>query len=267
MVNSGDWLELFNPGNKEIDLSNWMITDNDISNPPVPMETTALPLDKDGNLDSSHIFFFPPQTKVGTGEYLVVRRNAKNFTATFPSVKNYCTDTLPFGLNGSDRIAVYNGNGAIVTSVNYDYKGAWPSSPNGYGQTLELRNPAFYNFVPFNWGASTIKGGTPGVKNSIYGTPVFKEKSNAIPCRTFLAQNYPNPFKKMTIITFSLPAKDHVNISLFSLAGKNLETIVDGEMNAGVHRIKWVAGNHAPGVYLYRMQTHNFTQIRKANIR
>jgi hypothetical protein len=44
-----------------------------------------------------------------------------------------------------------------------------------------------------------------------------------------LHQNYPNPFNPVTKITYQLPEESYVAITIYSLAGQKVTTLVDGE--------------------------------------
>ena len=68
-----------------------------------------------------------------------------------------------------------------------------------------------------------------------------------------LYQNYPNPFNPVTNIKFSLPENQKVNLSIYSVTGRLVETLVNENKVAGFHKIKWNASRHASGVYFYRL--------------
>jgi uncharacterized repeat protein (TIGR02543 family) len=267
-ISSKDWVELHNPTSKEIDISGWKLTDQDLPN---PVTWDAVPsvvdyIDSTKN-DTDHVFDVPAGTKITAGGFLVVCRSPKSFSAAYPGVSNFLADSLTFGINGSGRIALYSAKDSLVAFVTPNNKAPWPVDPDGGGVSLELRNPNFYNHYTLNWGASSAIGGTPGKANSILGTFVINHKNELLPDRFFLAQNFPNPCKNKTTIVFSLPFKDHVQLAIFSIGGRRLETLMDSEMKAGVHRISWDARKYSSGVYLYRMKTSSYTRIMKASVR
>ncbi|MBO6779073.1 MAG: T9SS type A sorting domain-containing protein [Rhodothermales bacterium] len=68
-----------------------------------------------------------------------------------------------------------------------------------------------------------------------------------------LAQNYPNPFNPRTSIRFFLPEADHVQVEVFDLLGRRLQTLVDGTREAGWHDVRWTAGGLPSGHYFYRI--------------
>ncbi|NIA31304.1 MAG: T9SS type A sorting domain-containing protein, partial [Actinobacteria bacterium] len=68
-----------------------------------------------------------------------------------------------------------------------------------------------------------------------------------------LRQNYPNPFNAETTIEFNLSNATFATVKIYSVTGKEIETLVSGNLTAGIHRVKWNAGDWASGVYFYRL--------------
>jgi len=84
-----------------------------------------------------------------------------------------------------------------------------------------------------------------------------------IPTEFVLYQNYPNPFNPSTLIKFSLPQQSRVKIKIFNSIGQLIDTLIDTQMDEGYHEVRFDAANFASGVYYYRMETENFTSIKK----
>jgi len=84
-----------------------------------------------------------------------------------------------------------------------------------------------------------------------------------IPESFFLLQNYPNPFNPSTTIQFSVPEQSFVKLEVFNTLGEKVTTLVSEELNAGSYKFNWDAENLPSGVYLYKMQTTNFSTSRK----
>ncbi|HUI29269.1 MAG TPA: DUF362 domain-containing protein [Candidatus Acidoferrales bacterium] len=78
-----------------------------------------------------------------------------------------------------------------------------------------------------------------------------------------LCANFPNPFNPSTIIVFYLPRNEHVTLKVFDVTGRAIETLVDGEVPAGEHRLQWSATGLASGIYLCRMETKDFAETIK----
>jgi hypothetical protein len=81
-----------------------------------------------------------------------------------------------------------------------------------------------------------------------------------------LGQNYPNPFNGQTTIQFSLPKASQVNITLFDMSGRSVKTLVNGAKEAGTHAINVTTGSLPKGVYYYKMQAGDFTDVKKLTV-
>ncbi|HNW71298.1 MAG TPA: cohesin domain-containing protein, partial [Bacteroidales bacterium] len=82
-----------------------------------------------------------------------------------------------------------------------------------------------------------------------------------------LLQNEPNPFAVSTKITFVIPVKEDVRISIYDIFGKEVAAFT-GTYNNGKHSIIWDGtgfnGNRlSVGTYYYRMQAGNYNKVRK----
>jgi uncharacterized repeat protein (TIGR01451 family) len=73
--------------------------------------------------------------------------------------------------------------------------------------------------------------------------------------RTTLGHNYPSPVVSSTVIPFELAADSRVELSVYDLSGRLVETLVAGEMSAGRHSVTWNAEGNAAGIYLIQLKT------------
>ena len=93
----------------------------------------------------------------------------------------------------------------------------------------------------------------------------------AIPKNFVLNQNYPNPFNPGTTIRFGVPSIAHVAIKVFDILGRQIESLLNENLDAGYYQVRWNAGSRSSGVYFYSMTgalseqrgTSTFTQIKK----
>lgn len=86
------------------------------------------------------------------------------------------------------------------------------------------------------------------------------------PRATTLFQNYPNPFNPATTISFMLPSDEFITLKVFDLLGREITVLVQEEMTAGYHSIRWVASPLASGMYFYSLQAGNYTEMKKLSI-
>ncbi len=93
-------------------------------------------------------------------------------------------------------------------------------------------------------------------------TDVADARSQA-PNAFALLQNYPNPFNATTTISFDLPREGRVALRVFDLTGRDVATLIDRELAAGEHRVRFDAGELASGVYFYRLHAGEFVDAKK----
>ncbi len=78
-----------------------------------------------------------------------------------------------------------------------------------------------------------------------------------------LKQNYPNPFNPETNISFELKQKSFVALKVFDLSGKEVEKLFEGVKPEGSYDVKFNGANLSSGVYFYRLESDNFTDVKK----
>jgi aryl-phospho-beta-D-glucosidase BglC (GH1 family) len=81
-----------------------------------------------------------------------------------------------------------------------------------------------------------------------------------------LYQNYPNPFNPSTVISWQLKENGFVTLKIYDILGREIATLVNKNLNAGMHSITWDASNKANGVYFYRIASGKFSEIRKMTL-
>ena len=90
----------------------------------------------------------------------------------------------------------------------------------------------------------------------------------ALPDRTQLLQNAPNPFNSETVLSYFLLEPGPVHLEVFALSGQRVAVLHQGPQQAGYHRLHWDgrdgAGHPvASGAYLYRLVTDETALTRK----
>ena len=78
-----------------------------------------------------------------------------------------------------------------------------------------------------------------------------------------LGQNYPNPFDQVTIIPFTISRAEKVNMALFDISGRVVKVLVNASKDKGQHIVNFNAGSLAKGIYYYKLQAGNFSEVKK----
>jgi len=88
-------------------------------------------------------------------------------------------------------------------------------------------------------------------------------KEEELPTEFSLMQNYPNPFNPVTKISFAIPKKAKVNLSVYDILGRQITTLADDYKEPGSYEYRFDASSYASGVYVYRLTTDNFVVSKK----
>ncbi|MBR9977467.1 MAG: T9SS type A sorting domain-containing protein [Bacteroidetes bacterium] len=85
----------------------------------------------------------------------------------------------------------------------------------------------------------------------------------AAPTACVLHQNYPNPFNPSTNITFSLPSRGEVLLTVFDHLGREVAILAHGEYEAGPHSCPFIGAELPSGVYMYRLDWNGKSVVRR----
>ncbi len=91
----------------------------------------------------------------------------------------------------------------------------------------------------------------------------IQQISTEIPSRFELSQNYPNPFNPATNIEFKIAKSGLVNLTIYDAMGREVETLVNSELNLGTYKADWDASNMVSGVYFCRLSAEDFSETKR----
>jgi hypothetical protein len=99
----------------------------------------------------------------------------------------------------------------------------------------------------------------------LYGNAVPTSVTDDVrlPVRYELLQNYPNPFNPSTNIRFSVAERERVQLTVYNTLGQLVATLLNDELNPGVHDVVFNATGLPSGVYYYRLQAGTFSETKK----
>ncbi|MDP1677896.1 MAG: T9SS type A sorting domain-containing protein [Bacteroidota bacterium] len=88
-------------------------------------------------------------------------------------------------------------------------------------------------------------------------------RNNVLPGEYSLEQNYPNPFNPSTTFSYSLKNAGTVLLKVYNVIGQEVATLVNEYQTSGTYSVKFDASKLSTGMYLYRISSGNFVQVKK----
>ena len=111
--------------------------------------------------------------------------------------------------------------------------------------------------------AVSKSGGSTAVANVSLQQLIEEDAATEMPTQYELYNAYPNPFNPSTTIMFDLPEASKVRLVVYDMLGREVAVLADGERPAGHYSLRFDAGKLSSGMYIYRLQTNNYTQTKK----
>jgi hypothetical protein len=202
-------------------------------------------------------YSFPDGTILRPKEYIVLASDEHYFILRY--------GLLPFGTysgkldNGGEEIILLDASGDTLISFRYNDKQPWPESADGSGYSLVTReeNPSGDPNSPAYWKASNHINGSPGGDDEMVGQ--ITDPAGFMPGCFVLEQNYPNPFNGSTTISYTLPQRALVRLTVLNICGQTVKYFKPENQPAGSYHQCWDGLDEsgkdlASGVYLYKLE-------------
>lgn len=122
------------------------------------------------------------------------------------------------------------------------------------------------------WGVGLNSGVTyPKIfKTTSGGFTSINQISTEIPKTSDLFQNYPNPFNPVTYFDFRIADFGLVKLTIFDVLGKEVEILLNRDLQPGSYKVDWDASVYPSGVYYYKLEVspstgsgRGFTETKK----
>ncbi|NOS83872.1 MAG: T9SS type A sorting domain-containing protein [Ignavibacteria bacterium] len=91
-------------------------------------------------------------------------------------------------------------------------------------------------------------------------------EENSNPYSFSLSQNFPNPFNPSTMIQYTLADAQNVELKIYDLLGREVQTLVNAAQNPGSYSVMFNAQNLSSGIYFYKLTAGSFTDIKKMTL-
>ncbi|WP_242006605.1 T9SS type A sorting domain-containing protein [Rhodothermus marinus] len=107
-----------------------------------------------------------------------------------------------------------------------------------------------------------LENNESSIRYLIRPSPVAVSSPDRLPENPTLEGPYPNPFTTRTTFRIGLPGQRRVRLIVYDVLGRELARIVDGELPAGWHELRWEASALASGIYFVRFEADRTHQVR-----
>jgi len=98
----------------------------------------------------------------------------------------------------------------------------------------------------------------------LYRLPVQLPELTTVPVKFALLGNYPNPFNPTTTIKFEIAEPTRASLKIYNSLGQIVKVLMDNEpVEAGRYEKEFNAVDLVSGVYFYKLETPNFTAVKK----
>ncbi len=173
--------------------------------------------------------------------------------------------------NSGARVEAISDDGQVLGTSTIDYDGRCGLAVWGNDGTMGIQSGASFSlrYLDLNSDVErpldqfTVKAG-PGLKYTPDGFTVIDVAMPAeLPIDYFLSQNYPNPFNSSTRISYGLARSGIVQVTIFDIYGRSVETLISEHQTAGNYSVVWDAGVIPSGVYFVKMSAGVFVRTQK----
>ncbi|HMQ70367.1 MAG TPA: Omp28-related outer membrane protein [Ignavibacteria bacterium] len=183
--------------------------------------------------------------------------------ATCTGASNYVhTYVVKSMINGDLGESVVSGNWVTGQEVSKNLSYVIPDNP-------VVLDPGNCDINIFVYKQGTSIGSNYNVqqsmRTSVTGTTGINNL-NSIATEYKLSQNYPNPFNPTTNFNFTIPKNENVSLKIYDVLGNEVETLVDGQLNAGTYGVEFDGSKYASGIYFYRLSSGNFVETKRMNL-
>ena len=225
-----EFVEIFNLGDRIIDLRNWSIRDRETPGGQINRHT----------LSDTTLLLKP-------GSFAVLSADSSIFDwfqidGTQAHIISAKRRTLGLSSQG-DEVLLLDPGDSVVDSVAYDPSWHHPDIYERRGRSLERISPFIDSQSEANWSTSADpRGGTPGTHNSIFTETPVSTASIEIHPNPFSPNN--NGFEDYTIISYNLPHHTAmVRLRIFDSLGRQVRTLLNNQPSGPEGQVIWDGRN------------------------
>jgi len=250
----GEWFEIYNVSETNINLSGWILTDDDVDYHQIDTTISLL---------------------IEPGQYMVLGRNADMLSNGGVEL-DYQYSAYALANTGDEVVLLLPDGSTEIARVNYDDGILWPDPTGASMQFIGNFNQnnndgELWNESNSIWTGGAGDSGTPGYSNIISD---IETNRDFLPLSMEL-YNYPNPFNPTTTIQYIVETQNftsqHVDLSIYSIQGQKITTLVSESMHPGRYTINWDGKNKSgydvhSGIYFINLKTSEGSICRKISL-
>ncbi len=225
------------PGAPSVMVPIYAVTDDSIASITLPLEWVS----SDNLISPAGIYYFNPLIY---WDYLADTIDYSNERLLILGINDMGGDNNPVLNTASQRVTIIRIRIAIHTGAGNQFV------------TLSPYNDVTHGGPRFGLANGTTSFAPIIISGGVDFTPTSIEDHQSVPSDFQLYQNYPNPFNNSTEIRFGLARPARIELVIYDLLGRKVNTIAGGEFAAGEYLVLWDGrdsdGNQVTsGVYFY----------------
>jgi len=145
-----------------------------------------------------------------------------------------------------------------ITDLSYSEIDSFTTVDTTYLDTeVEVDNQYYYRIVAYDYA-----GNQSDLSNEVNLEFTAIEDSRVLD-KFNMGQNQPNPFVNSTTIQYTIPDHSFVNISVYTMLGTKITTLVNEDKGSGSYSFEWSPDDIKPGIYFYILKAHDVVITRK----
>ena len=90
-----------------------------------------------------------------------------------------------------------------------------------------------------------------------------KLSAREMPSEFMISSAYPNPFNPTTNISFGIAQDSYVQVKIYNISGREIETLASGNYISGYHSLTWNADKHSSGLYFLSILSDGIYNTQK----
>jgi hypothetical protein len=187
----------------------------------------------------------------GSSTISATLKNGTSLTGRIASATLTIDSTSSWTLTGNSTLTTLTDPGKI--------SGSTITNITGNGYSVHYDSTLSSNQWLGGHTYSLVNGGvlTAGSLTSVL------ENNGVLPAAPTLGQNYPNPFNPSTTISFRIPERMAVTLTVYDMLGRQIAVLKNGTEDAGSYTVTFNAANLASGMYIYRLRAGGTVQTGK----